>query len=312
MATIWKELKKSLAGEARNLYSEIVFNRLFSEWMTLYEFKGVSRDWSEYFFKTLWLSGQICAFKADIPGEPVLWFAPYAPVDYGPNDAAVTVNVVPIRGIPGYPKGARRVLDEDHPDGDVVILKALPSWRPVSQVFAFYANKIGEIQAKIDQNAQQVVLPTGVPTETSKSNQLAELEKAIGENRAFFAIHNDNPALFQVTPMQGNYFIDKLIQYRKDFENEAKNQLGIDSSGEEKRERLLLDEVNANNAEIGLLQDVIKTRLDAFAEDVKKLGFDITFEPRMEKPSANMEGMEAMLGQGNPAIEKEENDGNAR
>ena len=308
MASIYKELKKGAASleAGTDSYRRIVFNRFFREWMALYEIEGISAQWTEYFFKTLWMSGQICAFKAEVPGEPILWFAPFAGVDYGGNDYPLRVNVVNPRGLPGYPKGVKSVIDEDHPKGEVAILRALPTYEPVSSQFAYYAAKIGEVQGKIDQNANQVVLPTAIPTDTAKANKLSELTNAIRNNDPFFATNEENPTLFNVVSLQGTYYIDKLIQYRKDWENEAKNQLGIDSSAEEKRERLLLDEVNSNNVEIALLQETIKSRLDAFAADVKLLGFDISFKSRIEKPSSYMEAPEDGLG--NPVIERRDAD----
>lgn len=286
----WLSKKDGLAKYRKHPYYGVLMTRFYRAWMSAFKIEGVPESWGNYLFRQLWMVGLACAFKADLPGDPVLYFSTYSAVRYGGNDYPTLVQVINERNLPGYPPARKRlaVVSDYVPEGKVALVRAFPSQCPVFVLYDFYACKICEVQTSIDTNLEQVVLPVGIPTSGDKQYKTRSLTKAVEEHSAFYLFDDEESRLFAPTPMQGQYYIDKLIQYRKDWENEAKNLIGIDSSAEEKRERLLMDEVNANNAEINLQRQSIMLNLEAFSKDIKLLGFDVTFKSRIEEAQAEM------------------------
>ena len=77
------------------------------------------------------------------------------------------------------------------------------------------------------------------------------------------------------------YLLDKLADYENFYRNKALSFLAINNANTDKKERLLVDEVNANNDLLNTILDMMYETRQEFCDDVKaKFGIDIKVEKR--------------------------------
>lgn len=285
-------------------YKDLLMKRFYHMYMGYYEVEGegLSEEWLHYLLRRLWLVGSACAFKSDVreDSKTKIWIAPFAPQAWSGNDYVSKAQVINPRALPGYPPSGDilEVASDQNPGGKIALCYALPSGLPVRPFFEFYADKILEIQEKIEQNNTQVVLPVLFPTKENGENFKNLVERALREKWPFLPVNPEDIGMFSPTPMAGVYVADKLMEQRKMWENEAKEFLGIDTSADEKRERLTTDEANANNAVINLFRKANQKCLDAFTHNLEYLGVSIKIRPTIEESSA--------VGEESEGYEKEE------
>jgi hypothetical protein len=94
------------------------------------------------------------------------------------------------------------------------------------------------------------------------------------------------------------FVADKLQIYKQDIWNEALTFFGINNANSDKRERLITDEVNANNEVISInAQAMLLTRLEACKWINEKYGLNVnvkmrSFEGQGEAPEQGEEASE--------------------
>lgn len=273
-----------------NDYKEALMERFYNLWQGMVECKELPLKWTSLMMDYLWWLGTCAGFKPDgFENENVAFFASWAANEFDNTFYPLAVEVINKFNRPGYPKGFHPVVEPYTKKGRVALCFALPSHLPIANLFEFYADKIVEVQKAIDQNLRQVVLPVAIPAYTDREPFLRELMKTLDDRQPFVAVNGEMGSVFNPQNLQGTYYIDKLIQYKKDWENELRNIVGIDSSSEEKRERLLTDEVNSNNAIINLARETIQAQFDQFSADLKALGITANFKVRQVEASSNNE-----------------------
>lgn len=98
---------------------------------------------------------------------------------------------------------------------------------------------------------------------------------------AIFGSKRLNPNAIDVLNTSTPYLIDKLQQQKKELMNEILTFLGINNNDVNKRERVVVDEVNANNDFILInLEHMYQQRLIAVDEINKKFGLNIKVTKR--------------------------------
>ena len=68
-----------------------------------------------------------------------------------------------------------------------------------------------------------------------------------------------------------SYNADKFQELKKDTLNEALTYLGINNNPDTKKERQIVDEVNANNQEIAQADDAIGDEINEFTKLIKEV-----------------------------------------
>ena len=76
---------------------------------------------------------------------------------------------------------------------------------------------------------------------------------------------------FFTTHVKEQYIVDKLQEEKQTIVNEFLNEIGINNANFEKKERLLVDEVNANNDEISLNMKYARDNIKECVERVNKM-----------------------------------------
>ena len=147
----------------------------------------------------------------------------------------------------------------------------------------YYTNKIYEIDKAIHKNLKQQKRPYVVAT--TKDNQLTmkNIMKQIKEDEEEIYVDdrlaNGGKVSVEVLNTNAPYLIDKYQQHKNDLMCEFLTLMGLNNSNanNNKKERLLVDEVNVNNGEILMNLDVdYKNRLEACKRINERFGLNIS------------------------------------
>lgn len=161
------------------------------------------------------------------------------------------------------------------------IIKSTPSNLPLIFVIYYFTLKIIETQTAIDNNIfvmQQPVIFSG--TDEQKLTMQALFQKLTNKVRAFFILKRSGQmdAKMEVLDLKEKNYLESLQNQKEYFKKEFFEFFGINSVPFEKKERLLVDEVNSNNMLLELVQSVYyQTIKDSIDECNKNLGTDIKF-----------------------------------
>lgn len=159
---------------------------------------------------------------------------------------------------------------------DVVVIKNNNRKMSTYSLIYEYAAKISDVQRTIDVLLNAHKMPYFI---VSEEKQVNSIKIAIGKikNNEEYVIGDKGLGIegIKVLKSDAPFIIDKLWDYKRGLKAEIKMMLGLDSIAIDKKERLLVDEANANNQEISLYYDtMLFARLKA-AEELSKL-FDAT------------------------------------
>ena len=158
---------------------------------------------------------------------------------------------------------------------DSVLIRNNDIEEPTQYQVSAFANRLTEVERTTDINLKAQKTPllilTDDKTQLTLKNvyrQYASGEPVIYGDKSIF-----NSEVLKVFKTDAPYIIDKLDTHKKYLWDEVLTYLGINNSNTEKKERLIVDEVNANNQNVELNANVmLKTRLEACNEINKKYG----------------------------------------
>lgn len=149
---------------------------------------------------------------------------------------------------------------------------ALPTHEYVDQ----YAHEMAEVKRSINANIRLQKFPYLFETNKNNKNSLKQLFKEIEDGEpAIFGNKDINIEGINVLGLQVPYVADKLNEYRYDLEREILTFFSLNNTFE-KKERLLVDEINSNNDFISRQAEIMyQCRLKVAEELKKKFGYDV-------------------------------------
>lgn len=251
-------LKKALA----------VFNWKLPEW------------WDEnYFLYILYCRGYLAIFDTDqfgvIPQECGL--QGYN-VFYRPTDAVIANPL-----LPGIQR--KRI------DSECVLMQLQPDYTGILDLCAHYAEKMSLASSAINQNLWHTRIATVFFAGSDAEQQ--SVKKAYDRMTSgdpMVVVHKnlrdaDGNLKYEVfnRDVKSSYIISDLIADLRKIEAEFDTRVGIPNANTDKRERLITDEVNANNVETTILSDLWMDSIQDGITKVKDMfGLEITCERRYE------------------------------
>ena len=136
------------------------------------------------------------------------------------------------------------------------VIKFSPNWSGVMDIITHYADLMALCIQDIGINLINSKVSFAFST-TSKTmeNALKKLFDKINEgNPAVFydkdyEINDKEPWKIFTQNIKENYIVDKLLDDLRKIEQRFDNEIGIPNANTEKKERMIVDEVNANNIE---------------------------------------------------------------
>lgn len=230
---------------------------------------GISEKWIE---KYLFYEGQCMFYKDDTLGFMVTKIAPGGSLN--PYDEPTLLRPVATN----YPGELREYKNNE----ECVLIcnndDKIPSIHTIKQ----YAYRLADISRTIDINIQAQKTPTLI--QCSK-NQLESLKNVYRQWNGYEPVIYGSKDLdlsgIQVLKTDAPIVFDKLQIQKHDIWNECMTFLGINNANMDKRERLVDDEVQANNQQIEYCgQLMLKAREEACKQINEIFGLKVSVEFR--------------------------------
>jgi len=160
-----------------------------------------------------------------------------------------------------------------------------------------YAARIAEIERTLDVNVKAQKTPLIIACDDKDILSLKNVYKQIDGNMpAIWVDKNLNLGAIQVLNTNAPFICDKLADYKHDVWADAMTFLGIANANTDKRERLVTDEVNANNAFVDMNAAYMLQAREMACEEINRLfGLSVSVEVRKtqtEEEGANVGGVQ--------------------
>ena len=239
----------------RNRFEFYYNEKFFNKWMNKFKFDGLNYQQINYIMRKFWAVGTIAMSRpVGIPnnlgidlGEDSVIFTPYAPTSvYNIYDYPTKVNLINTRGVK-FVNGAALEVDKD-----VVLLFCQKNHKSIYSSIECKIKQLVDLEMTMRTNTKGKKMPWLFITNPENKEAIKELADGL---------ENDDPILFttmeEVEKSQNAlssgapYVLDKLEQLRQKLENDILTILGVNNVGvAEKKEHLVVDEINANNQDI--------------------------------------------------------------
>lgn len=168
---------------------------------------------------------------------------------------------------------------------EVCRLKNNPTCSNDMDTLRVFAKRISDIERTQEVNLFQMNIPKIITTSRDGVLTAKNIIKRIQDFK--FVVFTKEKGLSQqlkqddVLDTSAPYLLDKLSDYENFYRNKALSFLAINNANTDKKERLIVDEVNANNDFLNTILDMMyETRLEFCKEVKEKFGVDIKVEKR--------------------------------
>jgi hypothetical protein len=174
-------------------------------------------------------------------------------------------------------------------DADCVVMQLQPDYMGILDLCAHYAEKMSLASSAISQNLWSTKIATVFFAENDAQQQ--SIKKAFDKMSAGDPMvvvnkklrdENGNLA-YEVfnRDVKQSYVIDDLLTDLRKIEAEFDTRIGVPNANTDKRERLITDEVNANNVETHILADMWMDSIQSAIKKVRDMfGLEIKCEWR--------------------------------
>lgn len=175
---------------------------------------------------------------------------------------------------------------------DATIIRGNSDTIPTRRTLEIYAKRLAEITRTIDINVKSHKTPYVILCDEKQKLTMKNVLNQIEENEtAIFGSKNLDIESIKVLKTDSPIVFDKLEIEKKMIWNEVMTFLGVNNANQDKRERLVADEVQANNGQVSISAELmLKSRQEACEEINKLWGLDIKVTPRnFDKTNVNEE-----------------------
>lgn len=171
---------------------------------------------------------------------------------------------------------------KDYDAEDVVFVMNNLCQVPTDYSIRLFAYRLYNAQRTIDVNVNAQKTPVLIRTPEKQRLTMQNLYMQYEGNAPFiFGTKDLDTDALDVLTTNAPYVADALTQLKKDIWSEALTFLGVNNVAAEKGERLLRDEVNANNQMVQLsAQVMLQTRQEAAAQLSERLGKEVNVQLR--------------------------------
>lgn len=171
---------------------------------------------------------------------------------------------------------------------DIVVIRENDIALPMSVYIANYALKMSETEKTLMQNLRQQRKPYIIATTENNKLSMKNMYEKIDEGKD--AIYVDKRKSeggnigIDVLQTKSEFLVDKLSLHEDKIESKLLSLLGLNNANTNKKERLITDEVNANNSNILMNLDfAYKNRELAKNQINKKFSQNITLEKTIDQ-----------------------------
>ncbi len=266
---LWGLLTREVDTLTSNQLSLIsYFKWLKTLCMSIFDWQGLPDTINlEYLEETLFQKGTILFFKDEALGYLALSCIP------GPTRNVYGEAVSYDINVPNYTKTGLNRLN-------AVLIKNNQLAEPSMHTIADFAGRLSKTERTIDINVEAQKTPIVMWVESDK--MLLTLKNAYkqyddGAPVLFFDKAIMNADSLKVLKTDAPYVVDKLDTHKMNLWNEALTYIGINNANTDKKERLITDEVNANEQLIKMSANtMLITRQKAAIEINKMFGLNVS------------------------------------
>jgi len=240
---------------------------LLQKVFSVYEFEGLPETWDlDYFRYVLFIMGYI----------PVFDTAEFGPVAIDGTLSGMNLYYRPNKVIIANPVLGSRTLEIGK---DTELIRLTPDYLGIMDLVGYYA----DILSLITESASTNILNSRLAYVFRAKNKTS----AEGFKKMFDKIMSGEPAVFidnkmvnaDGTPtwdtflnnLNNNFIADKLANELKNWEDRFNTDIGIPNANTQKRERLITDEVNANNVDTRSKVDLWLDEMTRSMDKVNKM-----------------------------------------
>lgn len=276
-----KQRTRPNTQKVRDLF-EFHYNQIFfNKWMNKFEIGNLNYQQIEYIMKKFWKDGTIaCSRPVGIPnnlgidlGEDAVIFTPYAPQNvfniYDYPTQAMPINTRGVKFI------SQKALDIDK---EIVIGFCQKNHKSIYSLIECKLKELVDLEMTIRMNIKTQKIPFVAVTSPENKEAMEDLMEGI---------ENDEPIIFTTLEESEKakalvsgvpYTIDKLEQMRQKVEDDINTILGCSNVGiAEKKEHLIVDEVQANDQAIQSSNDDFLDMVQEFFDRIEKVfGYKVT------------------------------------
>ena len=171
---------------------------------------------------------------------------------------------------------------------DLVRIKNNDTATPSIIHVKYYTEYLSNLETLMDDNLRQQRYPFIITTTKQNEFTMKNLYKKIedGEDAIFVDERLSQGGDLGINVLQTGvpFLLDKLQEHKNDVTNELMTWLGLNNANTDKKERMLVDEVNVNNTHILMNLDLeYKNRQKACEEINKKYGLNITVKKAIDE-----------------------------
>lgn len=153
---------------------------------------------------------------------------------------------------------------------------------PTLYTTRLFAYRLANAERTIDTNVNNQKFPLVIITDDKQKLSMKSMYQKVATNEpVIFGVKGLDLDSIKTLDTSAPYVADKLQDYKHQIWNEVMNFLGINNANTDKRERLISDEVNANNEQIMFsVHTMLKTREEACEQINKMFGLNVSVKLR--------------------------------
>ena len=245
------------------------YDRLKLLALTSFEWTGLPEMIPVRFIEeTLYSYGIAAFFKDSVLGEMVSKVTTAGKLNY--YGEPVKYNM--------YATGYNKMYDAD----DCVIIRNNFMKKPTMYTIQLFAQRLYEVERTLDVNIKNQKFPVVIRGTQTQIQTLLNIYAKYDGNQPVTVIDKDvDLGAFGVLDTKAPYVSDKLMLYKHDIWNEAMSFLGISNANTDKKERLITDEVQANDQLVQMGAEVMLASRKKACEAINKMyGLSVTVEQR--------------------------------
>jgi hypothetical protein len=267
--------KRNYEAEQQNHATYYMYyNRLKDYALSMFEWDGLPDSVSERYLEiVMYRDGRTVFFK-----DPELGFMTL-PVTIGSTINAYEDPTGYVAYSVNYPQ---RNLT---PDEAVVIYNSY-SRTAMMPIIEQFARRLAHVERAMDVNIQATKTPVLILADESQRLTMLNAYMQYNGNEPFIFGNKSgfDKDAFKVLKTDAPLYTDKLMQYRHDLWNNAMTFLGIGNAKQDKRERLVSDEVAANDEQIQSSRFVwLQARQDACMKINNMFGLNLSVDFKLNK-----------------------------
>ena len=282
MAKVVKTLAHRKPLDVKKKFLFFYTQKFFNKWMSKYQFKGLNYQQQHFIMKKLWAEGTIACSSIKSGdkvlagliddgsldmGENELIFTPWTHAGrYNIYDFSTHVRLINTRGVKFITE------DELEVDKKVVIIFAQKNHKSVFSSIEAKLNELVDIEMK-KRACRIAQSQSWLFTFSEEDREQAKvLQEAMEMDAPYLFAPFDAPDKVKGISSGAPYIVDKLEQDRQKVENDILTMLGVNNVGiGEKKEHLIVDEVNANNEDIEEQDNAYQSQLESDFDRVNKV-----------------------------------------